>query len=191
MRDETVARSYAETLFELAQHHEGVEAFGAGIETVARLLDDDSQFRLFLETPRIPDDDKKGVLQRAFGETLPKKLLNFLLITIDKLRQRLLREIALQYHALVDEDMGREHVEVTLARSVDDDTLGMIAKRLSALLGKEAIPHVRVNPGILGGIIVRTGDTIYDGSIRRRLEGMRRLLLEADLPADSGDAATA
>ena len=187
MRDETVARSYAETLFELAQRHEGVEAFGAGIEMVARLLDDDSQFRLFLETPRIADADKKAVLQTAFGDALPKNLLNFLLITIDKRRQRLLREIALQYHALVDEDLGREHVEVTVARSVDDDTQEMIAKRVSAMLGKEAIPHVRVDPGILGGIIVRTGDTIYDGSVKRRLEGMRRTLMKAPLPV--GDEA--
>ena len=187
MRDETVARSYAETLFELAQRHEGVEAFGAGIEMVARLLDDDSQFRLFLETPRIADADKKSVLQTAFGAALPKNLLNFLLITIDKRRQRLLREIALQYHALVDEDLGREHVEVTVARSVDDDTRGMIAKRLSVLLGKEAIPHVRVDPGILGGIIARTGDTIYDGSVKRRLDGMRRTLMKAALPV--GDEA--
>ena len=96
MRDETVARSYAETLFELAQRHEGVEAFGTGIEMVARLLDDDSQFRLFLETPRIADADKRAVLQTALRDALPKNLLNFLLITIDKRRQRLLREIALQ-----------------------------------------------------------------------------------------------
>lgn len=187
MRDETVARSYAETLFELAQRHEGVEAFGTGLETVARLLDDDSQFRLFLETPRIADADKKAVLRTALGDALPKNLLNFLLITVDKRRQRLLREIAVQYHALVDESMGREHVEVTLARSVDDDTQEMIAKRLSAMLGKEAIPHVRVNPGILGGIIVRTGDTIYDGSVKRRLDGMRRTLIKATLPV--GDEA--
>jgi len=187
VRDETVARSYAETLFELAQRHEGVEAFGGGIETVARLLDDDPQFRLFLETPRIADADKKAVLRTAFGDALPKNLLNFLLITIDKRRQRLLREISLQYHALVDEDLGREHVEVTVARSVDDDTQEMIVKRLSAMLGKEAIPHVRVDPGILGGIIVRTGDTIYDGSVKRRLEGMRRTLMKAPLPV--GDEA--
>jgi F-type H+-transporting ATPase subunit delta len=187
VRDETVARSYAETLFELAQRHEGVEAFGAGMETVARLLDDDSRFRLFLETPRIADADKKAVLRKALGDALPKNLLNFLLITVDKRRQRLLREIALQYHGLVDESMGREHVEVTLARSVDDDTREMIAKRLSVLLGKEAIPHVQVDPGILGGIIVRTGDTIYDGSVKRRLDGMRRTLMKAALPV--GDEA--
>jgi F-type H+-transporting ATPase subunit delta len=54
-----------------------------------------------------------------------------------------------------------------------------VAERLSELLGKTAIPHVRVKPEILGGIIVRSGDTIYDGSLRRRLDLMRRQLVAA------------
>ena len=62
----------------------------------------------------------------------------------------------------------------------------MITEKLSAVLGKEAIPHVRVQPEIVGGIVVRTGDTIYDGSVRRRLDIMRRHLLQAKLPAGVG-----
>ena len=187
MRDETVARNYAETLFELAQSHEGLDAFGAGMDIVARLLDENPQVRLFLETPRISDENKKAVVRKAFQGKIPAQLVNFLLTTIDKRRQRLLREIARDYHALVDEHMGREHVDVTVARALDDETKALIAEQLSKLLGKEAIPHVRVDPEILGGIVVRTGDTIYDGSVRRRMDGMRRQLLEASLPA--GDAA--
>jgi F-type H+-transporting ATPase subunit delta len=110
MRDETVARSYADTLFDLAGRHEGLEVFAAGIETVARLLDEDPRFRLFLETPRIADADKKAVVRRVFGDVLPKQLLHFLLITIDKRRQRLLRTIAREYAMLLDEHLGRAHV---------------------------------------------------------------------------------
>ncbi len=187
MRDETVARNYAETLFALAQRHEGLDAYGSGIETVARLLEESPKLRLFIETPRIADEDKKAVVRKAFQGAIPDKLVSFLLITIDKRRQRLLRDIAREFHALVDEHEGREHVEVTVARPLDEATTAMIVERLTGLLGKKAIPHVRVKPEILGGIVVRTGDTIYDGSVRRRLEGMRRQLLDASLP--SGDAA--
>lgn len=191
MRDETVARSYAETLFALADRHDAVEAYGEGLETVTRLLEEDGRFRLFLETPRIDDEAKKAVVRKAFGDQLPRHVVNFVLVTIDKRRQRLLREIAAQYHALVDERMGREHVQVSVARPVDDATREMIAEKLSAALGKTAIPHIRVHPEILGGIVVRTGDTIYDGSVRRRLDGMRRRLLEAELPAGRAGAAPA
>lgn len=182
MRDETVARSYAETLFALAERHEGLEAFGAGVELVAGLLDANPDFRLFLETPRIAAEDKKTVLRKALEGTVPRQLLNFLLVTVDKRRQRLLGEIARHYRALVDEHQGRAHVEVTVARPLDDDTLTLLSGKLSELLGKTAIPHVRVKPEIIGGVIVRSGDTIYDGSVRRRLDGMRRQLLGARLP---------
>lgn len=182
MRDETVARSYAETLFALAERHEGIDAYGEGVAALARLLDENPRLRLFLETPRIPDVDKKAVLVKALGDAVPRHLVNFVLVAIEKRRQRLLREIARAYQALVDEREGRVHVEVTLARPMGDETLARLGERLSKLLGKTAIPHVRVIPNILGGVIVRTGDTIYDGSLRRRLEGMRRRMLKAELP---------
>ncbi|MEM7417197.1 MAG: ATP synthase F1 subunit delta [Gemmatimonadota bacterium] len=182
MRDETVAKNYAETLFALASKHGSLQEFGDAIGTVASLVETDKKFRLFLETPRIEDDAKKAVVKKAFGSALPQLVVNFVLVTIDKRRQRLLRTISQQYHALLDAHMGREHVQVTVARPLDDAAKTMVAQRLSAALGKEAIPHVRVEPDILGGIVVRTGDTIYDGSVRRRLDGMRRRLLQAELP---------
>ena len=186
MRDETVARNYAEALFELAERHEGVEAYGTGIEVVARLIDENDDFRRFLQTPRIALAQKKAVVRRVFDETLPARLVNFLLITLDKRRQRLLRGIAREYMSLMDQHFNRVHVEVTLARQFDEKSMEEMQKRLTAALGKTAIPHVRIKPGILGGAIFRTGDTIYDGSLRRRLDGMRRRLLKADLPRMGG-----
>ena len=191
MRDETVAKSYAEALFELARRNDRVESYGAAIATVARVLDENPKVRLFLETPRIDDEDKKVVVRHAFGEALPKHVVNFVMVTIDKRRQRLLRDISRGYDLLLDDYLGRENVEVTVPRAVDDATTQMIAERLSGALGTRVIPHVRVKPKIIGGLVVRTGDTIYDGSIRRRLDGMRRRLLRAELPAASGGPADA
>ena len=185
MRDETVAREYAETLFVLAERHEGLEVFGRGVDLVAGLIDQAPDFRLFLETPRIDAEAKKALVRRAFEGELPVQLLNFLFVTIDKRRQRLLRQIAQHFRALVDEKEGRAHVEVTLARPIDGATLDLVTRRLSGLLGVTAVPHVRIRPEILGGVIVRTGDTIYDGSVRKRLDGMRRQLLNAKLPTGS------
>ncbi len=182
MRDETVARNYAEALFELAERHEGVDAYGTGVGIVARLIDENDDFRRFLETPRIAVAEKKDVVRRVLGEKLPTRLVNFVLITLDKRRQRLLRAIAREYMGLMDQHFNRVHVEVTLARQFDEKSMEEMEKRLTVALGKTAIPHVRVRPGILGGAIFRTGDTIYDGSLRRRLDGMRRRLLKADLP---------
>ena len=191
MRDETVAKNYAETLFELARREESLESYGQALDTVAELIGQDSTFRAFLETPRIDDEDKKNVVRSAFGNALPKHVVNFVMVTIDKRRQRLLQSISSAYNLLLDAHMGREHVEVTVARQVDDSTKQMIAEGLSKALGKVAIPHIRVKPEILGGLLVRTGDTIYDGSVRRRLEGMRRRMLQAHMPETAAGSAEA
>jgi len=190
VRDETVARNYAETLFELASGNESIQEYGDALEMVAGFLEDDSRFRTFVETPRIDDETKKDVIRKAFHDKAPKQVINFVLITIDKRRQALLREISAEYLLLLDHHLGREHVEVTVARPLDDTTANVVSKRLSKMLGKQAIPHIRVKPEILGGIVVRTGDTIYDGSVRRRLEDLRRRLLTARIPSGQvGEAA--
>ena len=190
MRDETVARNYAETLFELASRNESIQEYGDALGMVAGLLEDDSRFRTFVETPRIDDETKKDVIRKVFRDKAPKQVINFVLITIDKRRQTLLREISAEYLLLLDDHLGREHVEVTVARPLDDTTANVVSERLSKMLGKQAIPHIRVKPEILGGLIVRTGDMIYDGSVRRRLEDLRRRLLTARIPSGQvGEAA--
>ena len=188
MRDETVARNYARTLFELATRHEGVEKYQEGIDTVSHLLDDNPGFGLFLQTPRITLSDKKEVIRKTFGGVLPRPLLNFLLVVLDKRRQRLMRDIASEYRNLVDEHLNRVHAEVTVARPLDKQALKAVTDRLTALLGRTAIPHVLVKPEILGGIVVRAGDTIFDGSLRRRLDGMRSKLLGIQLRSSGAGA---
>ena len=190
MRDETVARNYAETLFELASRNESIQEYGDALGMVAGLLEDDSRFRTFVETPRIDDETKKDVIRKVFRDKAPKQVINLVLITIDKRRQTLLREISAEYLLLLDDHLGREHVEVTVARPLDDTTENVVSERLSKMLGKQAIPHIRVKPEILGGLVVRTGDMIYDGSVRRRLEDLRRRLLTARIPSGQvGEAA--
>ena len=184
MRDETVARNYAETLFELASRNESIQEYGEALGMVAGLLEDDSRFRPFVETPRIDDEAKKDVIRKVFRDKAPKQVINFVLITIDKRRQTLLREISEEYSLLLDDHLGREHVEVIVARPLDDTTASVVSERLSKMLGRQAIPHIRVKPEILGGLVVRTGDMIYDGSVRRRLEGLRRRLLTVRIPSE-------
>lgn len=181
MREETVARNYAETLFSLGQRHEGVEAYQDALAALVAVLNESPGLRNFLATPRIAAADKKMVLRSALEGRVPEHFLSFVLVTVDKRRQALLEQIALSYNELLDEHRKRVHVEVTVARALDDATKGSVGVRLSRLLGRTAIPHFRVHPEILGGVVVRAGDTVYDGSLRRRLDGMRHTLLAASL----------
>lgn len=190
MRDKTVARNYAEALLELADRNEGAEVYGEWIGAVAQVLEANPKLRLFLETPRIDAEDKKSALINALGGKAPQPFLNFLRITIDKRRQRLLGEIDTEYRELLDERMGRIHVQVTVAHPLDEAGVAEVKTELSRLLGKTAVPEINVDPSILGGILVRAGDTIFDGSLKHRMERLRRRLLEADIHgAANGSAA--
>ena len=98
--------------------------------------------------------------------------------------------VSVEHHDLFEETNGTDRCRPVPLGSVD--LAGeMIAEGLSKAFGKEAIPHIRVKPEILGGLLVRTGDTIYDGSVRRRLEGMRRKMLQAHMPEATASAAEA
>ena len=189
MRDVTVARNYAEALFELGARADRREAYGEALEMVARLVDENATARLFLETPRIDAESKKNVLRDVLGDRLPKNVLNFLLVLIDKRRQRLLRSISESYQGLLDEHLGRTHVNVTVARHFSDEAVEALTRHMSRMLGKEVVSHVRVKPEVLGGVRIRTGDTVYDGTLRRRLDGIRTSLLKAALPDGGGSQA--
>ena len=181
MRDETVARNYAEALLELADRNEGAEVYGEWMHAVADVLADNPKLKLFMETPRIDAEHKKAALLNALGDTAPRPFLNFLRITIDKRRQRLLDEIDVEYRRLLDERMGRVHVQVTVAHALDEAGMAEVQIELSRMLGKTAVPEIKVDPTILGGILVRAGDTVFDGSVKHRMERLRRRLLETDI----------
>lgn len=182
VRDTTVSRSYAEALFELGERSGQQAAFSDAVEEFASLRETDEKVRRFLDSPKIEAEAKKRVLRRTLEGRAPKLFLNFLCVALDKRRQRLLGDIAHEYRALLDEHLGRLRVSVTLASEPDEKSEEEIASDLSRALGKTVIPQVRVDPEILGGVVVRYGDRVLDGSLRRRLLGMRRRMLEADLP---------
>ncbi len=183
MRDTTIAAAYAEALYDLGERHEAHDAYAAGLQELVALIEREPEVRLFLESPTIEATERKAVLERALHGRVPLLLLNFLLVVLDKRRQRLLPEISREYLTLLDRRAGRVHVQVTLAREPDERTEEDLRAELSRVLGSTVVPHVRVDPRILGGLVVRYGDRVMDGSLRRRLAGMRRRLLEAELPA--------
>jgi F-type H+-transporting ATPase subunit delta len=107
---------------------------------------------------------------------MPRVLVRFLQVLVRNRRQMMIPEIAHEYRALVDEVEGRVHAQVTMAKEPVGDERAAIARELTRALGKEVVPHVTVNPAILGGVVVRVGDTVMDGSVRRRLSLLRSRL---------------
>jgi F-type H+-transporting ATPase subunit delta len=177
MREPTIARNYAETLVALATRAGELDAWGAMLDEVVDAIHQDPRLQHFLESPRVSVQLKNDILARAFADRLPRLFVRFLQAIVSHRRQRLLEEIALQYRGLVDEEKGRVHADVTVAREPDDDTRTSVEAHLSRLVGKTVVPHFSVRPAILGGTIIRLGDTVMDGSVRRRLAMLRARML--------------
>jgi len=178
MEGATIGRSYAEGVYALAEKHQAHAAFLRDFGALDVLLGA-ALVRVFLESPKIATDLKKQVLRKTLSDHVHPLFLNFVQLVLDKRRQRLYGAIAEQYRGLVDEAAGRLHVQVTLARTPTAETVADIRARLSEIFGNDVIPHVSVDEKILGGIIVKQGDQVIDGSLRRRLLALRRRLLVA------------
>ena len=174
MRDTTIARNYAETLLVLAGKANDLRGWGAMITDLADAMGQNPTLRLFLESPRVGAAEKNAVLTAAFTNMMPRNFLRFLQSLVSHRRQMLIPEIAREYLDLVDAAEGRIHARVTVARETPDDEKSAIAKQLSRLFEKDVVPHLSVDPSIMGGIIVHVGDTVLDGSVRKRLASLRR-----------------
>ncbi len=179
MRDSTIARNYADVLLVLARKADNdFEGWGRMLGDIADAMRSDVRLRRFLESPRVSADDKNAVLARALGASAaPRHFVRFLQTLVNNRRQMLIPDITVEYMKLVDEIEGRLHADITVARPATAAEESAIAAQLSRALGKRVVPHVRVNPAILGGVVVRVGDTVMDGSVQRRLATLRNRLI--------------
>jgi F-type H+-transporting ATPase subunit delta len=117
------------------------------------------------------------VFFQALGDRVPRHFLRFLQTLVRKRRQMLIPEISIEYDKLLDIHEGRVHANVTVARETSSVDEARIAEQLSRVVGKSVIPHMNVNPAILGGVVVKIGDTVMDGSVRRRLARLKSQIL--------------
>jgi F-type H+-transporting ATPase subunit delta len=177
MRDTTIARNYAEALFALAQKASDPPGWGQMIQDVASAMDRDRTLRLFLESPRISASAKNEVIGKALQDRMPRLFVRFLNALVNNRRQMLIPVVATEYMNILDVAEGRMHANVTMAQEPDEATRKVIVDQLSRAFQKEVVPHFMVNPALIGGAVIRSGDTVIDGSVRRKLAVLRRRML--------------
>ena len=174
MKSITVARNYAEALFAAG------DKFGPLLDAVAGAIQADERIAMALESPRVSKAAKSQILERALKGEAPREFVRFLQAVVRRGRQGLLSEIAQEYQVLLDEKLNRVHAGVTLASDVDAGTQKQVVDRLTEVLGREVRAYFRSDPRILGGVVVRVGDRIFDGSVRRRLTALQRRMLTGE-----------
>lgn len=179
MREVSIARNYADALLTLARTAGDPTGWGAAVSALGDAVAGEATLRHFLEAPQVSAAQKNAVLAKALGGTVAPTFVRFVQKLVTNRRQMLLPAIATEYHNLLDEAEGRVHARVTVSREQDAAGREAIGAALSAALKKTVVPHVTVDARILGGVVVRVGDTVMDGSVRRRLARLRDRLVAA------------
>jgi len=177
MNAEGIGRNYAEALLTLARKSDSVEEWGALLDAIAAGMSEDPTLRAFLESPKLSASHKIEILEKALSRKVPPVFLRFIDTVINKRRQMLIPEIASEYRLLIDEAEHRVHALVTVASEPTEPERDALARQLTRLFGKRVVPHISLNPAIIGGVIVKVGDTVMDGSVRRRLSMLRQRML--------------
>ncbi|MCL5257145.1 MAG: ATP synthase F1 subunit delta [Chloroflexi bacterium] len=173
----SIAKRYAEALLELAlakgevvadKWEDDLRVFADAIENTPLLQ--------FLENPKVHFADKRATLIRAFGGAVDMEPLNLFSLLIERDRPGLLRGVLDAYSALLMERKGIAIAEVTTAVPLPDSRQRELATRIGALLGKTIELRTKVDPSIIGGLVVRIGDRLLDGSVATRLSRLRSSL---------------
>jgi F-type H+-transporting ATPase subunit delta len=179
MREVSIARNYAEALLALARKAKDTAGWGALISALGDAVASNATLQHFLEAPQVSATQKSEILGKALGSKAAPNFVRFVQKLVTNRRQMLLPAIATEYHNLLDEAEGRVHARVTVSREVDASTKEAIANALTKALKKIVVPHVSVDARILGGEVVRVGDTVMDGSVKKKLDRLREKLVAA------------
>jgi F-type H+-transporting ATPase subunit delta len=145
---------------------------------VTDVLDKLPDFEEALRTPRIGPEEKVRLLDRVLGKRVSPLFLNFLKVAAQHERLETLRAIQRAARKLANEMRNRIEVLVETAAPISNQLRSTITARLSQMLRREVVLTAEVNPDLLGGLLVRVGDTIYDGSLAGKLKAMEAVTLD-------------
>ena len=178
MADSTYARRYSQAVFRTALNKKELNRWQSDLRRIASLVKDDALFT-FLKNTDVHFDNKAKVLSERLGDINPLAL-KLVSLLVAKGRLGMIGDIADEYHRLLDNYHGiegAEVAEVTTAIPLDDEDRLRLAQRITNIVGKPVVLKPKVDPSLIGGIIIRVGDKLIDGSVRSKLEALKRELL--------------
>lgn len=180
MIERTLVRIYAEAIYEMARDRDAVETIGGELEELERLFGESPEFSSLLLSPNVDREEKKRVMRKVLGGAISPLALYFLLTLIDKNREILIPYMAGEYREILDRALNRTDAEVTSAVPLEEELLARIRDVLARALEKEVRLNMKVDPTILGGIVVRVEDRVLDASLLGRFERLRPRMLGSE-----------
>lgn len=172
-----VAKRYAKALFELSSEKEQVDIVSDQLKSLVDAIETNKELAEFLESPNIAKNAKIDVIRQLLGEDVSVYLYNTIRLLIDRDRTTIFPDLFRAFVSIADEALGRAKAWVTSAHELSDKEIQNVANTFSKITGKQIEVHVTVDEGLLGGMQVRIGDRLYDGSLKGKLKRLEKQLI--------------
>lgn len=173
------ARRYAKTLIEIAQETGQMEKFSTDVSTLKQIIDNVPEFLPFIISPTVDLDIRKETTREILKKyNINDLIINLVLLVIDSGKAKLLPHICRLYQELEDFYSGRVRALVKVPMTISEEELDTIRKKLEEKLNKKVIVSSDLDPSLIGGIWVKVGDLIYDGTVRRQIEILKENLIK-------------
>jgi F-type H+-transporting ATPase subunit delta len=176
----STARRYAEAAFQIAERDDTIEQWLEQLGEAAQVVTDPRIVHM-LENPETPLDERLTIFRAALGEGMLPQLPNLLALILRRRRVDQLPRIAREFKRLYNKKMGIVEAIATSAAELDEAELSALRARLEQMTSAKIELSTNVDPSLLGGVQVRLGDLLIDGSVRGRLEQLRSRLASGAL----------
>jgi len=171
-----VAGRYAEALYDIASKQKMVDKIEAELKAVEAVIEENADLQKILYHPQITAKDKKELLDLLLKGKVSETTGNFLALLVDRRREAFFGDIVAEFVNLANAARNIVAARVTSAVELNDREKGKLDQILGRLTGKKVQTSYAVDPSLIGGVVVRMGDKIIDGSIKTRLATLKERL---------------
>jgi len=173
-----VSKTYAKALFELAVEEQMIDQILAEYEFVKNSFDEFPDFLEIVKSPQLSNDDKIKIINETYGGKVSELLINFFKILVDKKRSNVIRDVYDDYKVMVDNHKGLVVARVESVIPLEANEIEVLEAKLNNVTGKTVTIENVINPEIMGGLVVKVGDKVVDGSVKRKLDNMKHELAQ-------------
>jgi len=176
-----VGKKYAQALFEVAKEEDKVDAYYQQMTMINSQLKENEDFFEILLLPSVEVKEKKEMLRKVFEPTLDREILQFLILLLDKRRFIDFELIYLEFKTLFLEENKQLEATIVSVLPLEEKEINQLKKNLESRYQKTITIENKIDPALIGGVVVYVGDQVIDGSVKRKLTTMRNELREVRL----------
>jgi F-type H+-transporting ATPase subunit delta len=173
-----IAEVYARSLYEVAHEHDAVDDIREQLDDFSDALEDNRELRMYFFSPYFSSEEKKDGIERVL-DGANEHLMRFLGLLAERHRLPVIHRVRRRFDELWAEDRQLINVEITSAVELDKRTTKSIGDQIREETGRDVELSTKVDPEIIGGIVIRVGNKIMDASVRTKLDNLRRQVATA------------